>query len=151
MFIAILSVKLKIIERITKIEVNKNINNPFYSIECYYFSRLSLVKDEPLIIEDFYLDKGIFEGIENYNLEKYPLSRIVEEKYFLKPVSGKQNFKIGYADKKKARELNISEDFPILIVERYLDFQNLMNAFYSEIYCKTDKYVFSQIIGGLNE
>ncbi len=141
-----IKIKLEVLKEIIKIKISENVKNPFYNKECYFFSRLSTVCKEPLIIEDFYLDADIFKGLEKYDLEENSLSGIVEEKYFLKPVSSRQNFRIGYADKKKAGKLKIEQTFPLLVVERFLNFPNAENAVYSEIYCKTDKFVFSQTI-----
>ncbi len=146
-----IKVEVKIYAAIKKIKDIKNINNPFYNRDTYFFSRLSIIQDEPLLIEDFYLDTDIFEGIEKYDFKENSLSNIVEEKYFLKPISGKQNFQIYYADKQKAEKLNIEPTVPLLKVERFLNFKNAENAVYSEIYCKTDKFVFSQTIGGIYE
>lgn len=146
-----ITVKSRLLEKVKKIKDIRNENNPFYNSGCYFFSRLSIIENEPLIIEDFYINKDIFHGIENFNLENSSLSNIAEEEYYLKPVSWKQNFKIGYACKAKAEQLLIGEHTPILIVERYLNFPNAENAVYSEIYCKTDKFVFSQTIGGIYE
>ena len=67
----------------------------------------------------------------------------------MKPVSGRQNFRIGYPDKKTAKTLDILKSEPILIVKRFLNFSQADNAVYSKLYCRTDQYVFSQTIGGL--
>jgi GntR family transcriptional regulator len=141
----------KLIKEIIVHKETINKKNPFLNKECFFFSRLININKEPLIIEDFYIDNEVFYGIEKYDLKNNSLKNIVEDKYFLKPVSGKQNFKIGYAETEKASVLKISINSPILIVERFLNFPNADNGIFSVIYCKTDKFVFSQTIGGLYE
>ncbi len=40
---------------------------------------------------------------------------------------------------------------PILLVKRFLHFPQAENAIYSELYCRTDQFVFSQTIGGMTD
>jgi len=77
------------------------------------------------------------------------LSQIVEEQFYMQPVGGKQNFSIGYLTVKKALDLAVSTETPILLVKRLLNFPQAKNAIYSELFCRTDQFVFSQTIGGL--
>ena len=91
-----------------------------------------------------------FTGIERVNLADNSLSRVVEDQYFMRPTGGKQNFKIGYPDEKKARLLAVSTGTPILMVNRIIHFAKAKNAVYSDLFCKTDRFVFSQTIGGID-
>ena len=75
-------------------------------------------------------------------------SQIVNEYYYLRPTGGKQNFRIGYLMGRKAINLGVLPTTPILAVQRFLNFTQAENAIYSELYCRTDQFVFSQIIGG---
>jgi GntR family transcriptional regulator len=122
--------------------------NPLFNKKAYFFSRLSVVQEAPLLIEDLYFDPLLFNRLDQFNIQGYSISRIVEERYFMKPVSAKQNFRIGYISGVKAKKLAVSEKEPVLIVKRYLNFKNGENAIYSALYCKTDQFVFSQMIGG---
>ena len=123
-------------------------DNPFSGITAYCFSRLIRVEAEPVLVENMFLDPGTFRGIDAIDLEDRSLSEIVEEHYYLRPVRGKQNFRIGVADTRISSALAVDASVPLLIVQRYLDFLNASQAFFSELFCRTDRYVFSQNIGG---
>ncbi len=149
-----LEVKTRILNKICLKEikpefVKKDEENPFTETKAYFFSRLTLVEQTPVLIEDLYLHPKLFSGIDEIDLTDCSLSEIAENRYYIKPVSGRQNFRIGYPDKRKAEILDISKSNPILIVKRFLNFSQADNAVYSELYCRTDQYVFSQTIGGL--
>ncbi|MCD4786609.1 MAG: UTRA domain-containing protein, partial [Desulfobacterales bacterium] len=118
--------------------------NPFSGQEVYFFSRLSRVEDMPVLIEDIYLHATLFSGIERFNLQGRSLSQIVEAQYYMRPTGGKQNFRIGYLTGEKAKSLDISSGTPILAVKRFLHFEQAKNAIYSELFCRTDRFVFSQ-------
>ena len=98
--------------------------------------------------EDIYFDPNTFAKLDRFKLKGYSLSQIVEDNYYIKPVSGRQNFSIGYLDGIKAKKLGTDEKTPVLIVKRYLNFINASNVIYAVLYCKTDHFAFSQIIGG---
>ena len=57
--------------------------------------------------------------------------------------------RIGYLSSDRAGILEISEDTPILAVKRILNFEQAEGAIYSELFCRTDRFVFSQTIGGV--
>lgn len=122
--------------------------NPFSGGKAYCFSRLIRVEEQPVLVEYMFFDPEIFNGIDTVDLKGRSLSEIVEEHFYLRPVQGKQNFRIGYADNRIAAALAISPTAPILLVQRYLDFPKASRAFFSELFCRTDRYVFSQNIGG---
>lgn len=124
--------------------------NPFFGDRAFYFRRISCVDDVPILIEDFYLNATVFVNIDRLSFEGRSLSRIVEEEYFLSPSGGKQYFKTGYPTEEIMEQLALTERMPILIVHRYLDFGNIESGIYSIMYCRTDKFDFSQTLGGLN-
>ena len=125
--------------------------NPFSGKKAYTFSRLIRVESAPALVEDMYFDTAVFDGIDTIDLEGRSLSEIVEERYYLRPVRAKQNFRIGYLADKKALKLDISPETPILTVKRFLHFTPARNAIYSELYCRTEYFVFSQTIGGITD
>ncbi len=139
-----ISIKTQIIEDIRIETVENNSENPFSGQEVYFFSRLSRVEDMPVLIEDIYLHATLFSGMERFNLQGRSLSQIVEAQYYMRPTGGKQNFRIGYLTGEKAKSLNISSGTPILAVKRFLHFEQAKNAIYSELFCRTDRFVFSQ-------
>ncbi len=138
--------------RKTRLEtVRDDPENPFSGQKAYFLSRLSRVEDEPVLLEDIYLHPVLFPGIDRFDLQGRSLSRIVYEHYYMRPVSGKQNFRISYLAGEKALALNITPDTPILSVQRFIHFPQAKNAIYSELYCRTDRFDFSQTIGGLTD
>jgi GntR family transcriptional regulator len=122
--------------------------NRFSGQKAFFFSRLSRVDGLPVLLEDLYLHSEIFNGIEKIDLQGRSLSQNVKEQYYMRPVGGRQIFLIGHVSGKKARDLAVSEDTPILLVKRFLHFPVVEDAIYSELYCRTDRFVFSQTIGG---
>ena len=143
-----INAKINILKNILIVNVNFDKDNPFFKKNAYFYSRISIIDENPIIIEDIYLDTDIFKGIENIKLNETSLSHIIENNYFMKPIGGKQSFSIIYLDKTKSNLLKISETTPILLVKRSLNFKLKNNLIYSRIYCKTDKFVFSQTLGG---
>jgi GntR family transcriptional regulator len=115
---------------------------------AFFFSRISTVDNVPVLMEDMYLDPTLFPGIDRVEMAGRSLSQIVDEQYYLRPVGGKQTFRIGYAHGDRASCLNVDADTPILLVKRYLDFEPADSAVFSELYCRTDRFIFSQILGG---
>jgi len=129
--------------------VGNDSENPFAGQKAYFLSRLSLVEEIPVLIEDIYLNATLFAGIERFDLSGRSLSQIVAEHYYIRPTGGKQNFRIGYLTGKKGLKLVVSPETPILAVKRFLHFAQGQNAIYSELFCRTDRFVFSQTIGGV--
>lgn len=125
--------------------------NPFAGQSAYFFSRLSKVDGAPVLIEDIYLDPVCFKGIDQINMHGRSLARIVEETYYMKPNRCKQNFTIVQltADRSKKLDLDIGDS--ILLVKRTLHFPQKESAVYSELYCRTDRFVFSQTFEGFSD
>ncbi|MBU0987715.1 MAG: GntR family transcriptional regulator [Proteobacteria bacterium] len=123
--------------------------NPFAKQKAYFLSRLSRVEEMPVLIEDIYLHATLFSGIDRFDLAGRSLSQIVAEHYYMRPTGGRQNFRIGYLPGKEGLNLAVSPDTPILTVKRYLHFALAQNAIFSELYCRTDQFVFSQTLGGI--
>jgi DNA-binding GntR family transcriptional regulator len=143
-----LVVSARIHERTQLKEIGKDSENPFSMKAAFYFSRISTVDSVPVLMEDMYLDPTLFPGIDRVEMAGRSLSQIVDEQYYLRPVGGKQTFRIGYAHGDRAFCLNVDADTPILLVKRYLDFEPAHSAIFSELYCRTDRFIFSQILGG---
>lgn len=121
--------------------------NPFSNKKAFFYSRLSRVEKVPVLIEDMYLHAILFKEIDKIDLSRRSLSQVVDEHYYMKPSSGRQNFRIGYLTGEKANTLEVRSDTPILMVKRFLNFDQTKNAIYSELYCRTDQFVFSQTLG----
>ena len=144
-----ISITTRILQKTRRITVTNDPENPFHGHSAYFLSRLSLAGNTPVLIEDIYLHPEYFSGIERFDLQGQSLSQIIDEYYYMRPTSGKQNFRIGYLTGEKAEKLAVSPKTPILTVKRFLHFTQTENAIYSELNCRTDQFVFSQNIGGL--
>jgi GntR family transcriptional regulator len=145
------SVNTHILQKIRLTAIGPDSENPFSGKKAYFFSRLTRVEATPVLVEDIYLHAGLFAGIDAMDLEGRSLSQIVDERYFMRPVSGRQTFRIGYVEGSKATDLAVSSTMPILLVQRFLHFPQADNAIYSELTCRTDQFVFSQTIGGMTD
>ena len=142
-----ISVYTHILQKITLKPIGDDPENPFANKNAYFFSRLSRVQNVPILIEDIYLHETLFANIDRIDLSGRSLSQIVDENYYMQPIGGKQNFRIGYLTGKKAESLHVAPDTPILTVKRFLHFEQAKNVIYSELYCRTDQFVFSQELG----
>jgi len=128
-------------------DVLDDLENPFNGSRAYGFSRVTRVSGSPVLIEDLFLHPEYFAGIDRIDLKGRSLSEIAEERFYMRPTSGKQTFRIGYPDPLQAEDLEISQTTPILLVKRFLHFAQAENIVYSALFCRTDQYVFSQTIG----
>ena len=146
-----MSVATHILKKIRLKSMGHAPENPFSDQKAYFFSRLSKVEDIPVLIEDIYLHETIFSGIEQMDLSRRSLAQIVDEQYYMQPIGGVQNFRIAFLTGEKAQSLEVGGDTPILLVKRFLHFDQSKDAIYSELYCRTDQFVFSQTLGGIED
>jgi GntR family transcriptional regulator len=122
--------------------------NPYYKSRAYYFRRLTTVEDQPVLLEDIYLNPALFPNLEQMNLAGRSLSRMARDKYYLIPAGGKQDFRISYPGEEQSATMGITMETPLLTVHRYIHFPQAENGIYAELYCRTDRFVFSQMLGG---
>jgi GntR family transcriptional regulator len=144
-----LTVTGRILKPMARRKVAAGADNPFAGVRAYTYSRLSSVDDTPVLIEDLYLHPELFAGIDAISLEGRSVAAVVAERYYLRPSGGKQNFRIEDLKGARARQLGLTAGQPVLLVNRWLHFPNVANAIYADLYCRTDRFVFSQTIGGL--
>jgi GntR family transcriptional regulator len=124
--------------------------NPFAGRPSYVLSRLTRSEKMPVLLEELYLDADLFPDLDRVDLSGQSLSAVAAERFFLRPSGGRQNFRISYLDDARARLLEVGADTPLLLVERLLHFPQKEEGFFSRLFCRTDQFVFSQTIGGLN-
>jgi GntR family transcriptional regulator len=147
-----LSTTTKILKKTSLIKIKKNnTDNPFAGQTAFFFERLTCVGYTPVLIEDLYLHPELFKGFDEIDLSDKSLSEIVFERYYMRPASGKQNFRIEFLSDNRAKLLHVTSSTPILEVKRFLHFPQADNAIFSELYCRTDQFVFSQTIGGTTD
>lgn len=122
--------------------------NPFAGTLAYAFSRVSRVSDDPVLVEDMFLSPEFFPGLETMDMTGRSLARLVEDRYGLTLTGGEQHFRIAYPDERLAVLLAAPVTTPILAVDRYLHFGLAQNAIFARLFCRTDRFVFTQTLGG---
>jgi DNA-binding GntR family transcriptional regulator len=138
--------KSTLINPVSILEIKDDILNPFNDQKAYFLSRLTLVKDDPILLENIYLHPQLFMGLEKIDLENKSLSSVVLDQYYLKPQSGRQTFKISMLPKETSHLLSVTPKEPLLEVQRVINFPNADNAIFSRMFCRTEKFAFSQTI-----
>ncbi len=127
-------------------DVHDGPENPFTDAAAFSLSRITLVEDQPVLLEDIYLHPVLFKGIDTYDFETASLSMVVCDHYHLVPEAGHQTYSILVPDTDKAGLLGLVESEPILEVRRLLDFPQNPGAVFSRLFCRTDRFAFSQTI-----
>lgn len=119
-------------------------DNPFVGTSVYRVVRLISVDSGPVLIEVTYLSKQLFPGLEKVDLQGQSLAQIVAEHYYLHPLGGRQSFQVQPVGDDYADLLGLKCATPILYVRRRLHFHDMDDGIYSRLYCRTDKFVFTQ-------
>ena len=70
----------------------------------------------------------------------------MRETYFLEPTSAEQTFAIASNLPDIARQLQVDVRVPLLHVSRSLHFGAFANGIFCDLYCRTDRFQFSQTI-----
>ena len=141
--------KVKLLKQPHIIKVDKGSTNPFNGSEAIYLSRRTTVKKVPVLVEDIYLHPSLFSGLEDIDLHGKSLSELVEEQFYFILAKGTQHFSISYPDKRLSKLLDLPKTSPILTVNRFLHSAMVENAIYSDLYCRTDTFIFTQSLGGM--
>ena len=121
--------------------------NPFANGRAWQLRRVSSVDARPVLYERLFLHAELFAGLSEVDLSGASLSRIAEERYFLKASHAEQSFRVALPPEDVARTLRIARTEPILLVKRTLFFPRAPRAVFGELYCHTAELTFSQIIG----
>lgn len=123
-------------------------DHPFAGREALHAVRVSSVAQGPVLLEEMALEPELFPGLEGMELAERSLSELVRDRYFLEPIRARQVFLVVSLDAGRARTLDRKPGEPALLVRRTLDFPKASGAVYAELYCLTDRVVFSQNLGG---
>jgi len=135
------------VKPVSLVEVPDGGDNPFAGREAYFFSRLSLHGSEPVLIEETYLDPGLFPGLERYDFTRESLSRVVRDRYYAVPVSFRQAFRVAH-NRTRAALLGLPASSPLLEVDRTINFAERPAAIFSLLHCRTDRFTFAQTLAG---
>ncbi len=142
-----LALTTKLIGKVAARRLVQTPDNPFSERTAYVLTRLGRVDDEPVLLERLYFDPDFFPALDSLQLSGVSLSRVVEERYYLKPTHAEQSFRAILPDDELKQLLELSSRTPILLVRRALFFPSAPRAVYCELFCRTDTLVFSQTIG----
>lgn len=132
---------------VSLVPVDNQPDNPFNGSSAYFLSRVIRAQGEPVLKEDIFLDKELFRGLEQMDIATGSLSRVVGDVYHLTPENGTQTFFVAIPDPDTAGLLALEPDTPILTVFRELNFPDAPRAVFAVLYCRTDRFAFSQTIG----
>jgi GntR family transcriptional regulator len=105
------------------------------------------VEHKPVLLERIYFSPGLFPGLDRLALAGVSLSRVVEERYYLKASHAEQSFRVATPPEDVRLALELPARSPLLLVKRALSFPSAPRAVFCELYCRTDELVFSQTIG----
>ncbi|MDA8141756.1 MAG: GntR family transcriptional regulator [Desulfobacteraceae bacterium] len=142
------AVQTRLLEPLTLQTVAPEGDNPFGGAPAYHLMRLTLAADGPVLVEAIFLHPGLFPALERFDLNSQSLSAIAEEHFFLRPTGCKQSFSIDFIAEPAARHLEVAPRTPVLLVRRWLDFAQVKQGVYAQLWCRTDRFVFTQTIGG---
>lgn len=148
-----IQVKTSLVQRPrrTQIEVEEQSptsQNPFGGREAYFLSRISRVRNSPVLLEEIYLDPEFFPGLERIALAGRSLSDLADDHFHLRATAVDQNFRIHRPSTARAELLGVPKDEAVLLVQRNLHFEEARDVIYAELYCRTDQLVFSQTLEG---
>jgi GntR family transcriptional regulator len=144
-----IAVKIELLSPIRRIKVGQKTGNPFAAGSAFFLSRLNRVDGSAVLLEEIYLHPVLFNGIQHMDLAGRSLSQVVESRFYMRPHGGRQTFRIASLNSQKAATMGMDVDTHVLDVQRYLNFKQADNAVFSILICNTDRFVFSQQIGGL--
>lgn len=123
-------------------------DNPFAGRRAFQLTRVSRVAEAPVLLESFFLDPVLFAGIEDLDLEGHSLSELVAQRFFLTPVGGHQSFRVAQPEAAVARALDVTPRTRLLLVKRAIDFAKAPAAVFAVMWCRTDRFAFSQDLPG---
>jgi GntR family transcriptional regulator len=132
---------------VSLVPVTDRPDNPFNGSFAYFLSRVIRAQGVPVLMEEIFLDKELFRGLEQMDITTGSLSRVVADVYHLIPENGTQTFFAALPDPCTAAHLALEPDTPILRVCRELNFPDAPRAVFVLLYCRTDRFAFSQTIG----
>jgi GntR family transcriptional regulator len=142
-----LELTTKLLGKVSARRVASDDENPFSGQRAFVLTRLGSVAAKPVLLERLYFDPNIFVGLEQLPLAGASLSRVVEERYYLKPTHAEQSFRVELPAEDVQQALDLRSGTALLLVKRALFFPRAPRAIFGELYCRTDELVFAQTIG----
>lgn len=144
-----LSMTSRLIERPRSHQIDEA-GHPMHGRLAVRLVRVSDVEDAPVLLEELDFAAEHFPGFARVPLHGRSLSELVEQRYRMRPQAADQSFRVVALDRTRARLLAVKQGEAMLQVDRTLHFAQADAAVYARMYCRTDRLVFSQRIGGGN-
>lgn len=141
-----LPLQTKLLGKVSEARVDDD-ESPFDGRSALLVTRLGSVAQKPVLLERLYFDPDVFAGLPRLPLAGASLSRIVEERFYLKPTHAEQSFRVAVPPEDVRRALALPARSALLLVKRSLFFPRAPRAVFGELYCRTEELVFSQTIG----
>jgi GntR family transcriptional regulator len=123
--------------------VSENQDNPFGGQSAFSVTRLGSVNRRAVLLESMYFSPEAFPALDQRAAGAASLSRAITEHYAMRPIGGRQTFAVRRAGD-LASLLCVSDDVPLLLVRRTLDFPGAHGALFAKIHCLTGEFVFAQ-------
>jgi GntR family transcriptional regulator len=139
----------RLLKRLELRDVDSDPDNPFAGRRVYTVERLGSVTRKPVLLERIYFEPDVFPGMDEASVDAGSLSQLIEQRYRLRPRTGRQTFRVHSANAALARTLKLASGTPLVLVKRTLDFPRAPSAIFAELYCHTDELVFAQDIGDI--
>jgi GntR family transcriptional regulator len=139
----------RLLKRLELRDVDSDPDNPFAGRRVYTVERLGSVTRKPVLLERIYFEPDVFPGMDEASVDAGSLSQLIEQRYRLRPRTGRQTFRVHRANAALARTLKLASGTPLVLVKRTLDFPRAPSAIFAELYCHTDELVFAQDIGDI--
>jgi len=111
-------------------------------------TRVHVHRQRPLVLERLELLGERFGVLAQRELSGLSLSRFVREELGLRLHEARQSFRVARAGRENAVHLDCSPSTPVLHVQRELFFGGIGRAITADLYCRTDKVLFSQTLKG---
>ncbi len=133
--------------KVAERRVTADPDNPFSERRAYVVTRVGSVDEKPVLLERLFFEPEVFPGLDKLALAGASLSRVVEERYYLKATHAEQSFRVAIPAEDVQQALGLASGAPLLLVKRSLFFPRAPRAVFGELYCRTEELVFSQTIG----
>lgn len=136
--------KTKIIVKPDLISWPENFMFPLTDLEkesgCIYMERVRFLEDIPIFYDISFIANINLPRITSRQFENKSLFSVLRNAYSIEIKGGEQRLKAIRPDKKVSRFLKISNDQPILHLERKMETNKPGFFLYSSIFCNTEKY-----------
>jgi GntR family transcriptional regulator len=142
-----LELRTSLLGKVAERRVAADPDNPFAGQRAFVVTRVGSVGAKPVLLERLYFDLAVFAGLDQLPLAGASLSRVVEERYYLKATHAEQSFRVAVPTDEVRLALELAARAPVLLVKRALFFPRAPRAVFGELYCRTEELVFSQTIG----